>query len=62
MLEFSLVCQREDIRDSFEKKFLPWAHAVCIYCKTMQTRSSALQCETEQYLDEIDDGKGVQKK
>ena len=56
MLEFSLLCKQEDIRDNFEKQFPLWAHVVCRYCKDTQIRSSALQCETEDYSDEVDEG------
>ena len=56
MLEFSLLCQQEEIRDNFESQFPLWAHAVCSYCKETQTRSSALQIETEEYSEGTDDG------
>lgn len=53
--EFALVCKREGIHDSSQEKLPTWAKAVALYCKKTQIKSSALQAETLQYSDTMDD-------
>ena len=44
------------IRDDFEEKFPLWAKVILKYCKETQVKSSALQIETEDFYDDLDDG------
>lgn len=41
----------------FELKFPIWARAIITYCKTTQIRSTALQIETTDFDDDMNEGK-----
>ena len=54
--EFGLVRQCEPIREEFEEKFPLWAKAILRYCRETQVKSSALQLETVDFNDDLEDG------
>ena len=56
-VELALVCKEENIPDTFEEQFPLWAQAIITYCRDTQIRYSALQAETADYSDDLDDGK-----
>lgn len=55
--EFSLLCQRMNIRDVYEENFMKWARAVVKYCKSTQLKCSSLRAETGDFTEELGDGK-----
>ncbi len=50
------MCKEENIRDTFEEQFPLWARAIIVYCRDTQIKSSALQAETAEYSDDLEDG------
>ena len=56
-LVFSLVCKEENLRDTFEEEFRLWARAIITHSRDTQIRYSALQTETADYSEDLDDGK-----
>ena len=50
------MCKSEPIREEFEEKFPLWAKAILKYCKETQIKSSALQMETVDFSDDLEDG------
>ena len=57
--EFALICKEENVRGKFEESFILWCRAIALYCKQSQIKSSALQAETSDYSEDLDDGKCV---
>lgn len=50
------MCKEENIRDTFEEQFPLWAQAIITYCRDTQIRSTAIQAETADYSEDLDDG------
>ena len=55
-IDFSLAFKENNIRDVFEEKFQLWAQSIIMYCKDTQIRSSAVQLETCDYSDDVEEG------
>ena len=47
------MCKEENIRDTFEEQF---PQAIITYCRDTQIRYSAIQAETADYSEDLDDG------
>ena len=50
------MCDKENIRETFEEQFPLWVRAMIMYCKNTQIKLSALQEETASYTDDLPEG------